>query len=127
MSPTDDEVRIYRGVIDPAPGGTSHVDVEGLDGTHPLINNSDTDFAWGYAGAGPSNLARCIVIDTLGKEARCKRCSSGGIDPDSGREDAICKACGGSGWSDVVAMAAPVVSDQLLAPLEQDDVLTITS
>lgn len=46
-SPTDNEVRIYRGTVDPSSGNATHVEVEGLDGTHPLLNHTDTDFAWG--------------------------------------------------------------------------------
>jgi hypothetical protein len=83
MGATDNEVRIYRGTVDPRPGNATRVEVEGLDGTHPLINHTDTEFAWGYRGAGPSTLAQCIVIDTLGTDARCKRCVGGGIDPES--------------------------------------------
>lgn len=127
MGGTDNEVRIYRGAVDPKPGSAAYVEVEGLDGTHPLINHTDTNFAWGYGGAGPSTLAQCIVIDTLGKDARCKHCAGGGIDPDSGREEAICRMCGGDGWSDLVALAAPVVRGQLIAPLEQDARFQFTS
>ncbi len=103
------------------------MEVEGLDGTHPLINHTDTNFAWGYGGAGPSTFAQCIVIDTLGTDARCKRCVVGGIDPDSGREEAKCRDCGGDGWSDLVALAAPVVKDLLIAPLDQDAPFRMTS
>lgn len=127
MDATDNEVRIYRGTIDPEPGSASQVEVEGIDGIHTLINKTDTNFAWGYGGAGPSTLAQCIVIDTLGTEARCKRCAGGGIDPDSGREEAMCRDCGGDGWSDLVALAAPVVKDLLIAPLNQEAPFELTS
>ncbi len=126
-SPTDNEVRIYRGTVDPSSGNATHVEVEGLDGTHPLLNHTDTDFAWGYGGAGPSTLAQCIVIDTLGTDARCKRCVGGGIDPDSGREKARCRDCGGDGWPDLVAVTAPVVKGHLIAPLNQDAPFELSS
>ncbi len=127
MSAIDDEIRIYRGAVDPALGGAASVEVKGLDGTHPLINHAETNFAWGYGGAGPSNLAQCIVIDTLGKDARCKRCASGGINPESGREKAICRMCGGDGWSNLVGLAAPLVRDELVAPLPRDAPFQLTS
>ena len=127
MNATDDEVRIYRGRVDPRPGNGPYVEVEGLDGAHPLINHTDSDFAWGYGGAGPSTLAQCIVIDALGRDARCRRCVGGGIDPDSGRKAPKCRDCDGDGWSDVVDLLAPVVKDQLLAPLDQDAPFELTS
>lgn len=123
MSGTDNEIRIYRG------SAPTHVEVEGLDGAYPLIHHSDTDFAWGHGheSPGPTNLAKSIVIDTLGRDARCKRCSGGGIDPDSGREAAICRDCGGDGWSDIVALAVPVVLHELVASLEQGAPFRLTS
>lgn len=65
-------------------------------------------------------MAHCIDIDTLEKGARHKRCAGGGYDPDSGREEAICRAYGVDGWSDLVSLAAPFVRDELVAPLLQD-------
>ena len=123
MSDTNNEIRIYRA------RAPAYVEVEGFDGTFPLINHSSIDFAWGYRHVGPrpTTLAKSLVIDTLGKDAQCKRCSSGGIDPGSGREEAICRDCGGDGWSDIVALAAPVVRDELIAPLESDAPFRLTS
>ncbi|MBT8165010.1 MAG: hypothetical protein KJP22_12750 [Acidimicrobiia bacterium] len=127
MDTADNEIRIYRGTPDLRPGGRCVVEVEGLDGTHPLVNHTETDFAWGYGGAGPATLAECIVIDALGRDARCRRCAGGGIDPESGREEATCRDCGGDGWSDFVALAAQVVKDHLVAPLPQDVSFQLTS
>lgn len=39
------------------------------DGVYPLrhyVRHSPTGFEWGYWGSGPSDLARCILIDHLG-------------------------------------------------------------
>lgn len=127
MEATDHEIRVYRGEMDSRLGGRCSVEVEGFDGIHPLINHMETDFAWGYGGAGPSTLALCIVIDTLGRDARCKQCADGGIDPDGRRDEAICRECGGDGWSDLVALAGPVVRDQLIVPLDQDAPFQFTS
>lgn len=127
MNATDNEIRIYQRAEDPKPGSRAYVEVEGLDGTHPLIDHTDTNFAWGYGGAGPSTLAQCIVIDTLGRDARCKRCAGEGIDPDSGREETKCWDCGGDGRSDLVALAVPVVKAHLIAAVEQDAPFQFTS
>lgn len=44
--------------------------------THHRRHSPD-GFAWGYGGSGPSELARCLLIDALGDEALCPDC--GGI------------------------------------------------
>lgn len=42
-----------------------------------VVRHSPDGFAWGYAGSGPSELARCLLIDVLGP---CPRCGGDGID-----------------------------------------------
>ena len=39
----------------------------------------------------------------------------------------MCRDCGCDGWSDLMALAAPAVRDDLLAPLQQDAPLQLTS
>ena len=34
-----------------------------------LVRHSPTGFEWGYAGSGPAELARCILLDVLGTES----------------------------------------------------------
>lgn len=47
---------------------TVHIMNEG-GGTHPLehhVRHSPDGFSWGYGGSGPSELARCILLDYFG-------------------------------------------------------------
>lgn len=52
--------------------------------------HSPSGFAWGYAGSGPSELARCLLIDHLGDKAPCPTCEGigsvtyGDVDESSG-------------------------------------------
>lgn len=39
-----------------------------------VVKHSPTGFSWGYAGSGPAELARCILLDHLGDEAVCDEC-----------------------------------------------------
>jgi hypothetical protein len=39
------------------------------------VKHSPTGFSWGYAGSGPSELARCLLIDALGDRAICPTCT----------------------------------------------------
>jgi len=39
-----------------------------------ISKHSPTGFAWGYAGSGPAELARCLLIDALGDAALCPTC-----------------------------------------------------
>ena len=41
-------------------------------------HHSPTGFGWGYLGSGPADLARCILIATLGDRARCASCAGTG-------------------------------------------------
>ena len=36
--------------------------------------HSPAGFAWGYAGSGPTDLARSLLIHALGRAARCRHC-----------------------------------------------------
>lgn len=38
------------------------------------VKHSPTGFSWGYAGSGPAELARCLLIDALGDRATCTTC-----------------------------------------------------
>lgn len=39
-----------------------------------IVRHSPDGFEWGYGGSGPAELARCILIDLLGEEAKCSQC-----------------------------------------------------
>jgi uncharacterized protein DUF6166 len=41
--------------------------------THHAKHSPD-GFSWGYAGSGPADLARSLLIDALGDAARCATC-----------------------------------------------------
>lgn len=46
-----------------------------------VVKHSPSGFSWGYAGSGPSELARCILIDHLGVRGQCARCNGQGDVP----------------------------------------------
>lgn len=60
-------------LVEEAPGVThTTVAVVSEDGVYALphhVCHSPTGFEWGYHGSGPSELARCILIDHLGLTA----------------------------------------------------------
>lgn len=50
--------------------------------TEPLrhyVRHSPDGFSWGYGGSGPADLARCLLIDAMGREARCGMCGGTGV------------------------------------------------
>lgn len=42
------------------------------------VKHSPDGFEWGYGGSGPSELARCLLIDALGVDAWCEPCEGDG-------------------------------------------------
>lgn len=40
-----------------------------------VLRHSPDGFAWGYHGSGPADLARSLLIDALGDDARCATCA----------------------------------------------------
>lgn len=88
-------MKIYRGIpphevrVEPGEGG----------GIYPLphiIKHSPTGFAWGYGGSGPTELARCILIDLFTPlNARCPRCRGRGTNRTVTK---ACDACTGEGY-----------------------------
>ena len=58
---------VYRGYHGRAGGGLVTVERRGI--TRELrqyVRHSPCGFSWGYDGSGPSELARCILIDHFG-------------------------------------------------------------
>jgi Family of unknown function (DUF6166) len=65
-------MKIYKGERISQNGGDTIVTVDGK----PLENpdpREPRDYEWGYAGTGPGNLARAILIDCLGDKSRVER------------------------------------------------------
>ncbi len=63
-------MRVYRGYVDDQLECQVEVREDGeLIGplTHHQLH-SPTGFAWGYGGSGPSELARCLLLDALGHD-----------------------------------------------------------
>lgn len=56
------------------------------------VKHSPAGFNWGYGGSGPSELARCILLDHLGELAVCE-CEGSGRNPEGG----WCWICSGDG------------------------------
>jgi hypothetical protein len=117
--------KAYQG-IRTAGGSASVFVVEDQPGSGTLsiplrhvVKHSPDGFEWGYTGSGPAELARCILIDALGAEAKCRTCSCTRCDglgaehymsdngycmthgadwPDcKGEREPVCFQCGGSG------------------------------
>lgn len=70
MDKITDENPLYRGHAKAAGGWlvrrfTSLNDSLGEKLEHHVLHSPD-GFAWGYGGSGPSELARCLLIDALG-------------------------------------------------------------
>lgn len=92
------------------PAAKSYVGERRRDGAHvfvregarerPLehhVRHSPGGMEWGYAGSGPAELARCILIDYFGPEAVCAECEGGWIESAEGRER--CWHCAGEVFS----------------------------
>lgn len=45
---------------------------------HHDVRHSPTGFSWGYAGSGPADLARSLLIAALGDKAKCPTCEGCG-------------------------------------------------
>lgn len=70
-----DRVILYRGHTD---GSTVTIERPGALGAVArlphYVKHSPTGFSWGFAGSGPADLARSLLIDALGDSARCNVC-----------------------------------------------------
>lgn len=65
---------IYRGHGNDNPAGGRLVTIETPDGRllgtlRHVVKHSPTGYTWGYAGSGPADLARSLLIAALGDEA----------------------------------------------------------
>lgn len=71
----------YRGIGNGA--GPRPVIIENAEGDmvgvlEHVVKHSPTGFSWGYAGSGPADLARSILIAVLGDKAECPECAGTG-------------------------------------------------
>jgi hypothetical protein len=77
---TDDV--IYHGVYRQAGGSvivTETPDGEPTGVVHHVVKHSPTGIGWGYAGSGPADCARSLLIAALGEDAaRCAQCDGAG-------------------------------------------------
>lgn len=76
------EAVVYRGYGPDNPAGGRLVVIE-VDGKvmGPLAHaakHSPSGLSWGYLGSGPADLARSLLIDALGDDARCAVCAGTG-------------------------------------------------
>jgi hypothetical protein len=82
---------IYRGSTNGV-AGIHTVEVQAGNGstvgmlTHHVRHSPD-GFSWGYAGSGPADLARCLLIDHYGTHAWCEGCGGSGQQVWSVEED----------------------------------------
>jgi len=69
---------VYRGygpLDSPAGGRLVTVTRDGIESPlRHIVRHSPTGMTWGYAGSGPADLARSILVDALGDQARCQLC-----------------------------------------------------
>lgn len=74
--------RVYRGVSQQDTAATDLVlvydDGELAGPLRHHVRHSPTGFGHGYAGSGPADLARSLLIDALGDDARCPICAGTG-------------------------------------------------
>jgi hypothetical protein len=75
-----EEEIVYHG--QQSPGGKL-VTLETADGEtvgllRHVVKHSPGGFNWSYAGSGPAELARCLLLDALGDAAVCPACGGTG-------------------------------------------------
>lgn len=100
---------VYKGSPRQCAGSVSVVGSAGI--ARPLehhVRHSPDGFAWGYGGSGPSELARCILLDHFD-------------DGDHG-----CEGCGGRGWnlgieSDGMLSCSPCGGSGIKLPVSYQD------
>lgn len=131
--------RVYRATHS-NPAGPSPVEVVedgqvvGLLAHH--VRHSPDGFSWGYAGSGPSELARCLLIDALGDAGACPECQGlGAVRYEELRESATgyvalvsvpeeggdqCGSCWGSGYGAAVERTYQRFKAAVVAQWPQD-------
>jgi hypothetical protein len=81
MAQTESAAVIYRGYGNDNAAGGRLVMIEVNGETCPLphqAKHSPSGMSWGYHGSGPADLARSLLIDALGDDARCPVCDGTG-------------------------------------------------
>jgi hypothetical protein len=79
--PSSIAAAVYRGFR--REDGTAEIAVEDEHGSttgtvRHLPKHSPTGMNWGYAGSGPADTARSLLIDALGDDAVCRVCAGTG-------------------------------------------------
>lgn len=107
----DAVVEVYETETLVTAGPTVHQSLRRIGPLRHHVKHSPSGFSWGYAGAGPSELARCILLDHLGDQVKCRECHGAGTiqavvadlhGPPDGEvvaepTVAMCSACWGEG------------------------------
>lgn len=81
MAQTKSATVIYRGYGNDNAAGGRLVMIEAGGETCPLphqVKHSPSGMSWGYNGSGAADLARSLLIDALGVDARCRVCEGTG-------------------------------------------------
>lgn len=102
-----------------------------------VVKHSSAGFNWGYGGSGPSELARCILLDHLGEQVRCVCGGSGQVPRMSEarlREDVVvqrqrlvtCPGCGGDGFK-LQPMTYQRFKEEFVATWPMDGAWRLTS
>jgi hypothetical protein len=81
VSGTDPSGTIYHGLW--RENGCSEIAIEDPHGrrvgtVRHVPKSSPTGMNWGYAGSGPADTARSLLIDVLGEDAVCRSCAGTG-------------------------------------------------
>lgn len=67
-----------------------------------VVRHSPSGMSWGYAGSGPADLARSLLIDMLGDAAICGTCGGTGRERQAWDiDDVRCFPCSGEGWREL--------------------------
>ena len=102
------------------------------------VKHSPAGFNWGYAGSGPAELARCLLIDALGDSAICVTCNGTndvvydaqrdcerpfveGIDDAMDETRGSCTECGGDRVTPVVTTRYQTFKGDVIARLPQGE------
>lgn len=120
-------LHIFAGYPTEGPATVVHLLVEATgyecDPLTHYIRHSPDGFAWGYAGSGPTELARCLLIASLAASAWCRTCGGHG---NRDRASQACVACDSGFDRPRVEDRYFKVRDRLIARLPASEGLAVT-
>lgn len=126
-------MKVYRGTPKSvAPRGGYFVEVchpgqNPGNGTrlHHFMRHSPDGFSWGYSGSGPAELARCLLIDAMGADAKCPTCGGTGVIRDE-TDQWKCTTCWATGFSPLVEDLYQDFKFQVVANWDQHQPWSLT-